>query len=182
MSNASADLSGDYTIDASHTRLGFIARHAMVTKVRGQFPKFEGTATIDTANPAASSVSLSIDVSSVDTGSPDRDGHLRSPDFFDAETWPSIAFNSTGVSRDGDEWTVAGDLTIRDVTKPVSIVFEETGTAIDPFGNFRAGFEGSLTVKRKDWGLTWNAALETGGVLVSDKIVLELDVSAVRNA
>lgn len=182
MSNASADLSGDYTIDASHTRLGFIARHAMVTKVRGQFPKFEGTATIDTANPAASSVSLSIDVSSVDTGSPDRDGHLRSPDFFDAETWPSITFNSTGVSRDGDEWTVAGDLTIRDVTKPVSIVFEETGTAIDPFGNFRAGFEGSLTVKRKDWGLTWNAALETGGVLVSDKIVLELDVSAVRNA
>lgn len=182
MSNASADLSGNYTIDASHTRLGFIARHAMVTKVRGQFPKFEGTATIDTANPAASSVSLSIDVSSVDTGSPDRDGHLRSPDFFDAETWPSITFNSTGVSRDGDEWTVAGDLTIRDVTKPVSIVFEETGTAIDPFGNFRAGFEGSLTVKRKDWGLTWNAALETGGVLVSDKIVLELDVSAVRNA
>ncbi len=182
MSNAPADLSGDYTIDTSHSRLGFIARHAMVTKVRGQFPKFEGTATIDTANPSASSVSLTIDVSSVDTGSADRDAHLRSADFFDVETWSSMTFTSTDVSRSGNEWTITGDLTIRDITKSVSIDFEETGTAVDPFGNFRAGFEGSLNVRRKDWGLTWNAALEAGGVLVSDKIVLEFDVSAIRNA
>ena len=176
------NISGDYTIDAAHSRIGFVARHAMVTKVRGQFADYTATAHVDTENPAASSAEVTIDVASINTGSPDRDGHLRSPDFFDVEKYPTITFRSTDVQRDGQEWTVIGDLTIKDVTKPVTIVFEETGTAVDPFGNTRVGFEGSVTVNRKDWGLTWNAALETGGVLVSDKVTLEFDISAIKNA
>ena len=176
------DISGDYTLDVAHSRLGFSARHAMVTTVRGAFKDFEGTATIDTANPAASRVALTVDVSSVDTGQADRDGHLRSGDFFDVDTHKQLTFVSTDVERDGDEWTITGDLTIKDVTKPVTIEFEENGSAKDPFGNVRVGFEGDVTVNRKDWGLTWNAALETGGVLVSEKIKLDFDISAIRNA
>jgi polyisoprenoid-binding protein YceI len=178
---AVADITGDYTIDPSHTRLGFTARHAMVTKVRGQFSDFAGTARIDTAEPQNSSVTLTIKTASVDTGNPDRNGHLSSAVFFDVEQYPEITFVSTDVSRAGADWTISGDLTIKDVTKPVTIEFEETGSARDPFGNLRVGFEGSTTVNRKDWGLTWNAALETGGVLVSDKIKLEFDVSAIQN-
>ncbi len=177
------DIAGDYTIDTSHSRLGFSARHAMVTTVRGAIPAFEGTAHIDSANPAASTVTLSIDVSSVDTGSADRDGHLRSADFFDVETYPTMTFTSTRVAReDASTWLITGDLTIKDVTKPVTIEFESTGSAKDPFGNLRVGFEGATSINRKDWGLVWNAALETGGVLVSEKIKLEFDVSAIRNA
>ena len=176
------DIAGDYAIDTSHSRLGFVARHAMVTKVRGHFTDFKATAHIDAENPAASSVELDIDVTSVSTGSPDRDGHLRSPDFFDVESFPAMTFRSTEVSRDDDEWTITGDLTIKDVTRPVTIEFEETGSAVDPFGNTRVGFEGDVTVNRKDWGLSWNAALETGGVLVSEKIKLEFDISAIKNA
>ena len=180
--NAIDDVAGDYTIDPSHTRLGFVARHAMITKVRGQFGTFEGTAIIDTADPSASKVDLTIDVASVDTRSADRDGHLTSGDFFDVEQFPHMTFTSTDVARDGAEWAVAGDLTIKDVTRPVTIDFEETGSARDPFGNLRIGFEGETTINRKDFGLTWNAALETGGVLVSEKIKLEFDISAIRNA
>ena len=176
------DITGDYTIDPSHTRLGFSARHAMVTTVRGQFTDFSGTAHVDTANPANSSVSVTIQTASIDTGSEDRDGHLRSADFFDADTNPTITFTSTKVERDGTDWEVTGDLTIKGVSKPVTIVFEENGSAQDPFGNVRIGFEGQTAINRKDWGLTWNAALETGGVLVSEKIKLEFDVSAIKNA
>ncbi|WP_107773925.1 YceI family protein [Nocardioides sediminis] len=176
------DITGDYTIDPSHSSLGFVARHAMVTKVRGQFTGFEGTAHVDAADPAASKVDLTIDVTTVDTRSADRDGHLKSGDFFDAETYPTIRFVSTDVKRDGDDWTITGDLTIKDVTKPVTIDFEQTGSAQDPFGNVRVGFEGATTINRKDWGLTWNAALETGGVLVSEKIKLEFDISAIKSA
>ena len=176
------DISGDYTLDVSHSRLGFSARHAMVTTVRGAFKDFDGTATIDTANPAASKVALTIDASSIDTGSADRDGHLRSGDFFDIDTHKQLSFVSTKVERDGDEWAITGDLTIKDVTRPVTIVFEETGSARDPFGNVRVGFEGETTINRKDWGLTWNAALETGGVLVSDKVTLEFEISAIKSA
>ena len=176
------DITGDYTLDVSHSRLGFVARHAMVTKVRGQFGAFTGTARIDEANPASSKVDLSIDVTSVETGSADRDGHLTSGDFFDAGTYPTMTFTSTEVSRDGSDWTITGDLTIKDVTKSVTIPFEQTGSARDPFGNVRVGFEGETTINRKDWGLTWNAALETGGVLVSDKVKLEFDISAIKSA
>ena len=177
-----SSLDGDYTIDAAHSRVGFSARHAMVTTVRGQFNEFEGTAHFDAANPAASSAQLVIQAGSIDTHQADRDGHLRSADFFDAETYPEIRFRSTSARLvDADTWELTGDLTIKDVTKPVTISFEHTGAATDPFGNQRIGFEGSVTVNRKDWDLTWNAALETGGVLVSEKVKLEFDVSAIAN-
>ncbi len=178
---AVADITGDYTIDTAHSSLAFTARHAMVTKVRGQFRDFTGTAKIDTAEPKNSSVDLSIAVASIDTGNEDRNGHLKSADFFDAETNPAITFVSNDVSRDGSDWTIAGDLTIKGTTKPVTIEFEETGSALDPFGNLRVGFEGATTVNRKDWDLTWNAALETGGVLVSEKVKLEFDISAIKS-
>lgn len=182
MTVTTPELTGAYTLDTAHTRIGFVARHAMVTKVRGQFADFSGTAHIDTADPAASSVDLTVQTASVSTGSADRDGHLVSADFFDAEAHPTIRFVSTDVTRDGEEWTITGDLTIKDVTRPVSVVFTEEGAATDPFGNQRVGFEGSVVVNRKDWGLTWNAALETGGVLVSEKVTLEFDVSAIRQS
>ena len=175
------DITGDYTLDVSHSRLGFVARHAMVTKVRGQFGAFEGTARIDEANPSASKVDLTIQVASVDTGSADRDGHLKSGDFFDAETYPTMTFTSTDVKRDGSDWTITGDLTIKDVTKPVTIDFDFEGAAVDPFGNQRVGLSGVVKVNRKDFGLTWNAALETGGVLVSDEITLSFEVSAIKS-
>ncbi len=179
---AIADITGDYTIDPSHTRLGFVARHAMVTKVRGQFHEFSGTAHVDTANPAASKVDLTIVAASVSTGNADRDGHLQSNDFFGTAETPEITFSSTEVSRDGATWTITGDLTIKGTTKSVTIDFDEVGSAQDPFGNTRVGFEGAVTVNRSDWGLNFNAALETGGVLVSEKIKLEFDISAIRNA
>jgi polyisoprenoid-binding protein YceI len=175
------DIAGEYAIDATHTRLGFSTRHAMVTTVRGQFSDFTGTAHIDAVDPAASTVQLTIQIASISTGVADRDGHLASPDFFDAEKYPVMTFTSTDVRRDDDGfWAITGDLTIKDVTRPVTIPFEATGTARDPFGNLRIGFEGGTTINRKDWGLTWNATLETGGVLVSEKIKLEFDVSAIR--
>lgn len=173
------DITGDYTIDASHTRIGFSARHAMVTKVRGNFEDFEGSAHVDTANPANSSVKVVIKAASVTTHNEQRDGHLKTPDFFDVENYPEITFVSTHVERDGSEWDITGDLTINAVTKSVTIPFEETGSAKDPFGNIRIGFEGETTIDRTDWGLSFNAALETGGVLVSEKVKLEFDVSAI---
>jgi polyisoprenoid-binding protein YceI len=173
------DITGDYTLDVAHTRLGFSARHAMVTTVRGAFKDFEGTAHVDTANPANSKVELTIKTDSIDTGVADRDAHLRSADFFEIEQHPEITFSSTDVSRDGDEWTITGDLTVKGITKPITVEFESTGSARDPFGNLRLGFEGQTTLSRKDWGLTWNAALETGGFLVSDKIKLDFDISAI---
>jgi polyisoprenoid-binding protein YceI len=176
------DITGDYTIDPTHTRIGFSARHAMVTTVRGHFTDFEGAAHIDTTNPAASSVKLTIQAGTVDTGVADRNGHLVSADFFDVENHPTITFTSTKVERDGSDWAITGDLTIKGATKPVTIEFEESGSARDPFGNLRVGFEGAVAVNRKDWNLVWNAALETGGVLVSEKVKLEFDVSAIKNA
>ena len=178
-----SDLNGTYTIDAAHSSLSFVARHAMITKVRGSFQKFEGTATLDGQNPDGSSVQVTIDPASVDTRSADRDAHLASPDFFDVAQHPSWHFQSTGVKVTGDNtFDVAGDLTIQGASQPVTIPFEYTGSATDPFGNQRAGFEGELDVNRKDFGLTWNAALETGGVLVSEKVKLVLEVSAIKQA
>lgn len=179
---AIADITGDYTIDASHTSIGFQARHAMVTNVRGSFKEFEGTAHVDADTPANSKVELTIAANSVDTGVADRDGHLASADFFDVEQFPTIKFVSTEVERDGDDWNITGDLTIKDTTLPVTIPFEFVGSAQDPFGNVRIGFEGEVAVNRKDWNLSWNAALETGGVLVSEKVKLKFDVSAIKNA
>ncbi len=172
---------GDYTIDPTHSRVGFVARHAMVTKVRGSFNEFEGTGHFDADNPANSQLSLTIQANSIDTRNADRDGHLKSNDFFDMETYPEITFVSTSIEQtDDDEYKVTGDLTIKGVTKPVTVEFEYDGTAVDPYGNTRVGLEGKTTVNRKDWGVNWNAALEAGGVLVSEKVALEFEVSAIR--
>ncbi len=176
------DISGDYAIDASHSRLGFSARHAMVTTVRGAFSAFEGTAVINTATPADSKVELTIQANSFETGSADRDGHVKGADFFDVEQFPTLTFSSTQVERDGAEWTIVGDLTIKDVTKSVALVFGQLGSARDPFGNLRVGFEGGASINRKDWGLSWNVPLETGGLLVSEKIKLDFDISAIQAA
>ena len=176
------DIAGDYTLDPAHSRLGFSARHAMVATVRGQFNEFTGTAHVDTAIPANSKVEVSIVANSISTGNEQRDGHLLSADFFESEQFPNITFTSTDVTRDGDDWTITGDLTVKGVTNSISVPFEFTGSAQDPMGNTRIGFEGAATLLRKDWGLTWNAALETGGVLVSDKIKLQFDISAIKNA
>ena len=174
-------LTGTYDLDPAHSRLGFVARHAMVTKVRGQFREFAGTLHLDEADPSSSTAEVTIQVASLTTAQEQRDEHLRGADFFDVERYPTITFRSTAAERLGaDTYRLTGDLTIRGVTRPVSIDFEHTGSAVDPFGNHRTGFEGRTQVNRKDWGLTWNVALETGGILVSDKVSLELDVSAVR--
>ena len=181
MTTAPTTPTGTYAIDPSHSRIGFVARHAMVTKVRGSFNEFEGSGHFDAENPANSHLALTIQANSIDTHNEDRDGHLKSNDFFDMETYPEIKFASTAVEKvDDDNYRVTGDLTIKNVTKPVTVDFEYTGTAVDPFQNQRIGFEGSTTVNRKDWGVNWNAALDAGGVLVSEKVTLEFDVSAIR--
>ena len=177
------DITGDYTLDVSHSRLGFVARHAMVDQGPRPVRRLHRHRHASTRPPRPTRRSTCPSTSPPSTtGSADRDGHLKSGDFFDTETYPNITFVSTDVKRDGSDWAITGDLTIKDVTKSVTIDFEQTGSAQDPFGNVRVGFEGETTINRKDWGLTWNAALETGGVLVSDKIKLEFDISAIRNA
>src|SRR3954454_793574 len=176
-------LTGTYTLDPTHTRIGFVARHAMVTKVRGSFNEFEGTATVDGDNPADSSVRLTIDAASIDTRNTQRDEHLRTNDFLALEQYPRITFVSTDVRRvDETTFEGSGDLTIKDVTNRITVPFEFEGASQDPYGNQRIGFDGSVTISRKDYGITWNAALETGGVLFSDKSVLEFEVSAIKNA
>ena len=186
MSTATTDfaaLTGTYTLDPAHSRLGFVARHAMVTKVRGAFNDFEGTFTIDGDNPAASSVRVSAKVASIDTRNEQRDGHLRTNDFLDAENYPEITFVSTAISHEGgNDFAVTGDLTIKGVTKSITVPLEFQGSAKDPFGNLRVGFEGSTQIERSNYGVSYNAALETGGVLVSDKITLEFEISAIKSA
>lgn len=182
MTTALTDLAGTWTIDPAHSRIGFVARHAMVTKVRGSFNEFSGTATTGEGLSDAH-IEVTIDAASIDTRNADRDNHLRTGDFFAADQYPTITFRSTEVAAAGDETLrVTGDLTIKGTTRPVTIDFEYAGTAQDPYGNVRAGLEGSTTINRTDFGLSFNAALETGGVLVSEKITLELEVSAVKNA
>jgi len=182
MTTATSTVTGNYTIDPAHSRIGFVARHAMVTKVRGSFNEFEGHGHFDADDPSQSHLQLTIEAASIDTRSADRDGHLRSNDFFDMETYPQLTFVSTSVEAVGEAtYRVTGDLTIKDVTKPVTVDFDYAGTADDPFGNQRLGFEGTVVVNRRDWGLDWNAPLGTGGVLVSEKITLEFEISAIRD-
>jgi polyisoprenoid-binding protein YceI len=154
----------------------------MVTKVRGSFNEFEGTGYFDAEDPTNSKAQLTIKTASIDTRNADRDGHLKSNDFFDMENYPQITFVSTRVEQvDADNYRVTGDLTIKGITNPGTVDVEYTGTAVDPFSNTRIGFEGKTTVNRKDWGVNWNAALEAGGVLVSEKVTLEFEVSAIRS-
>ncbi len=173
-------LTGTWALDPSHTTIGFSAKHAMVATVRGSFGVFDGTLVLDGDNPSASSASVSIDASSVDTGNSDRDAHVRNGDFLDVDAYPTLAFTSREVRPDGSDFVLVGDLTIKDVTRSVEITVETEGIVTDPFGNTRAGFAGRTTINRKDFGLTWNVALEAGGLLVSDKITITLDVSAIK--
>jgi polyisoprenoid-binding protein YceI len=168
---------GTWAVDAAHTEVGFTARHLMVSKVRGSFSDVEGTVTV--AEPfSASSVRAAVRLASVDTGSADRDAHLKSADFFDVENNPEMTFVSTEVTED----TLKGDLTIKGVTRPVEFDLEFGGVATDPWGNTKAGFEAEAEINRKDFGLEWNVALEGGGVLVSEKIKIKLDVQLLKAA
>ncbi|MCW2526442.1 MAG: polyisoprenoid-binding protein [Pseudonocardiales bacterium] len=176
-----AELTGDYTLDPTHTRIGFVARHAMVTKVRGAFNEFEGSFHLDAANPSASTATLTVQVASVDTRNAQRDEHLRTNDFFDVPSFPTITFTSTSVEQiDEENYKVTGDLTVKGVTKSVTVDFEFGGIVTDPWGNTRVGFEGKTVLNRSDFGVSFNAALDAGGLLVSEKVTLEIEVSAVK--
>jgi polyisoprenoid-binding protein YceI len=178
-----AHLTGDYTIDPTHSRIGFAVRHAMVTNVRGEFTEYEGKLHLDGSEPANSTAELVIKVGSIDTKQTQRDEHLRTGDFFAAEAHPEITFRSTSAERvDGDTYRMHGDLVIKGTSRPVALDLEFTGSATDPYGLNRVGFEGGTTIDRTDWGLTYNAALETGGVLIGEKVKLTLDISAVKAA
>ena len=177
-----SELTGDYVLDTTRTRIGFVVRQAMVTKVRGQFDEFEGSAHLDGDDPSKSSAQLTIQAKNIQTRHQRRDDHLRNH-FLDTDNHPTITFTSTKAEQvDETNFTVTGDLAIRGVTKPVTVDFELAGAENDPWGNFRVGFEGKLTINRKDWGVSWNAALEGGGVLVSEKVTVEFDVAAIRLA
>ena len=173
-----SDATGTWEIDPAHTILGFSARHAMVAKVRGKFNDFAGTFTIDGANPAASTAALTIQAGSIDTGNADRDGHLTSPDFLDAAQFPTLSFTSTSIVVSGDSIKVTGDLTVRGVTNSVVLDTEFLGVNNDPWGNTKAGFSATTTINRKDFGVEWNAPLETGGVLVGESVNIELEIQA----
>lgn len=175
-----SDITGTWVIDPAHTSIAFSARHAMVAKVRGNFTAFEGQFSIDAANIAASAAAITIQAASIDTDNADRDGHLKSADFLDVEQFPTLTFTSTSVTQSGSTYNVTGDLSIHGITKQVTIPFELVGVSQDPWGNTKIGFEAETEISRKDFGLTWNAALETGGVLVSDTIKLSLDVEATK--
>lgn len=173
---------GTFTIDASHSTVQFVARHMMVSKVRGTFDSYSGTIVV-AEDPLASSVEVTIDVASITTRDEGRDGHLKSADFFDVETYPTITFVSRGVRHTGgSSFAVDGELTVRGVAKPLTLEAELEGIGKDPWGNERVGFSTKVEIDREEFGLTWNQALETGGVLVGKKITVDIDVEATRQA
>ncbi|AIG64334.1 polyisoprenoid-binding protein [Corynebacterium atypicum] len=174
------DFSGNYAIDPAHTLIGFSVRHAMVTKVRGRFDDFEGSVEISAADGSAGKAQATIKATSVDTNDSDRDNHVRSADFFDVENYPEITFTSTEVSIEGGEGTVTGDLTIKGTTKPVTLDVELVGVEEDPFGNTRLGFEAKGTINRTDFGVDFQAPLKSGGMLVGEKITLEIEGSVIK--
>ncbi|MGO4119792.1 YceI family protein [Arthrobacter sp. C9C5] len=172
---------GTWTLDSSHSEIGFTVRHAGISKVRGQFK--EADATLDLAeNVADSKVNATIKTASFDSGDVNRDGHVRGEDFFDVEKFPEISFVSNAIVPKGDAYELQGDLTIKGVTRPVALETELNGVAVDPFGNTRAGLTAETTISRKDFGLTWNAVLEAGGVLVSDKVAINLELAFIAPA
>lgn len=168
---------GSWSIDPTHTQAEFVARHLMVSKVRGGFADITGTIVV-AEDPADSTVEVTIPVATVTSGTEDRDNHLKSGDFFDVEQFPVISFSSTSVEPSGSSWKLTGDLTIRDVTRPVTLDFQFLGISTDPWGNAKAAFSASTEVEREQWGLTWNVPLEGGGVLVSRTIKLEIEAQA----
>jgi polyisoprenoid-binding protein YceI len=173
-----------YNIDPAHSSAQFTVRHMMITNVRGGFQKVTGSFTFDPDNPAGSTVDATIDAASINTNEPQRDGHLRSADFLDAERYPTITFKSTKVERvDDEESKVTGNLTIHGVTKEVTLRVEgPTPETKDPYGNLRVGLSALTKIKRSDFGLTWNAVLEAGGIAVGDELKIEIDISAIKQA
>jgi len=174
-------LAGSWTIDPIHSEVGFFARHMMVSKVRGKFTTFAGTI-VTGPDVTDSSVTATVDLSSIDTGNEDRDNHIRSADFFDVATANTMTFASTSIVADGDGYRLAGDLTLKGVTKPVTFQLEVGGFGPDAFGGTRCGFTATTTISRSDYGVDFNAALETGGVVVGDKITVQLEIEAVLDA
>lgn len=171
---------GTFTLDPAHTSVGFVAKHMMFTKVRGHFPEVEGTIAL-ADDPTQSTIDVTFKTASVNTGASDRDQHLRSGDFFDVETYPEITFRSTSIRHlGGAEFAVTGDLSIRGTTKPVDLAVTFEGAGVNPWGAQVAGVSARTEVDREQWGLTWNAALETGGVLVGRKVILEIEAEAMR--
>ena len=172
-----------WAVDPSHTTIGFSVRHMMITNVRGEFASVKGSADFDPQSPAGAKVEGSVDVASINTREAKRDAHLKSADFFDAETHPTLSFTSKGVESKGGKLEVYGDITIRGTTKPITLhVDEVTGENKDPWGNTRIGVTAHASLSRKEFGLTWNQALETGGMLVGDEVKLTFDVSFVKQA
>ena len=170
-----------WSIDTAHSSVGFTARHLGLSKVRGWFTEFSGEVDGDPSNMTTASGRVEVQMASVSTGSPDRDAHLKSADFFDVEKYPTMTFVSKSVTRDGDDYKVTGDLTIKDVTKEVTLDLEHGGETTDPFGNRKVGGTLTGTINRSDWGLTWNVPLDSGGWLVSEKIALEIDLQVAES-
>jgi polyisoprenoid-binding protein YceI len=175
-------VAGTWTIDPVHSEVSFVVRHMMVSKVRGRFDKFEGTI-VTAPDPLQSSVTATVELSSVNTGEPNRDNHIRSADFFEVESHPHLTFRSTGVRPDGDNFLLDGDLTIRGTTKPVTLKLEVNGFGPDPFGGTRAGFSASGEINRNDFGVSYNGPIPgaTGGVIVSEKVSITLEIEGVLN-
>jgi polyisoprenoid-binding protein YceI len=172
-----------WQIDSSHSHINFTARHMMISKVRGSFENFSGTVNFDEENPAKTTVNVEVDLTSINTRDDQRDGHLKSPDFFDVEKYPTMKFVSTRVEQiDENNGRLYGQLTIKDITKEVVLDVEYAGIAKSPWGTESAGFSASGSLNRKEWGLNWNQALETGGVLVGDKINIEIELELVKQA
>lgn len=180
MSTVSAPGLTKWTIDAAHSHVEFSVRHLMIATVKGRFANVEGTIVLDERDPTRSDVDVTIDAASIDTRVAQRDEHLRSADFFDVARHPSLVFKSRRVERQGDDLKVVGDLTIRDVTREVTLDVTSQGQQTDPWGGQRAGFEATGRIKRSDFGLTWNQTLETGGVVVGDDVKIAIDIELVR--
>jgi polyisoprenoid-binding protein YceI len=183
MIDLSALAPGTWTVDPSHSTVGFVARHLMITKARGRFTDFSGSLEIS-PDPLQSHVEATVNLASVDTGDAGRDAHLRTADFFDVEDGgsPTMTFRSTGIKEEHGDYTLFGDLTVNGVTRQVEFDLEFDGVSPDPWGGTRAAFAAEAEINRKDFGLEWNVALETGGVLVGDKVKIQLDIQAVRQA
>jgi polyisoprenoid-binding protein YceI len=175
-----ADLTpGIWNVDPVHSSVGFVARHMMISKVRGHFSTFSGTITV-TEDPLQSSVEAEVDLGSIATGDEQRDAHLKGADFFNVEKHPMMHFKSTGLKANGDDYILTGDLTVAGKTRSVDFDLEFDGVEKDPWGGTRAGFSATADVSRKEWELTWNVALEAGGVMIGDKVKIELEVQAVK--
>ena len=178
----STALTGTWEVDPGHSRIGFATRHAMVTRVRGAFNDVSGSIVLDEEDPAASTATILVDMASIDTRNQQRDEHLRSADFFDVATYPEMTFTSTRIEEvDEGGYLVTGGLASRDQTRSIAIPLRFVGIDTDPFGNVRAGFEGSRRIDRRDWGISWNTPLDSGGLLVSDRIQLEFELSLIKS-